>query len=260
MRGPATLLEAGLLAATAALGVVWLEIPDTTAAGKALSVALAVGWAVIFLWAQSAVLIVMRRSKLTRVEAWKGALLLGALGLVYWLVATFFDAGALQDAERAERWAAHTWVWHVAGVAALERAEAVGWWWLRWMVAGALLPMAIEGAARGLRHGWLRACVRPLQQWLYWVVVMGAAAAGTLVTRGLLAPRTGLPVVLEVLLVVVATGLVFAVDVGALCAVLALTSTYLRDGDRGRAGAVAEVPIGGGRLRRGRRERSLAGG
>lgn len=260
LRGPATLLEAGLLAATAALAVVWLEVPDGTALGKALSLVLAAVWAVLFVWAQSAVLIVMRRGNLMRVSAWKGALLLLGLGLLYWAVAAFFDAGSLQDAGRAEHWAAHTWVWHVASASTLERAEAVGWWLLRWVVVGALLPVAMEGAGRGLRGSWLAASVRPLTEWSYWVAMLGVAAIGTLVTRGLLGTRTGLPVVMEVLLMVLTTGLIFAVDVGGLCFVLTLTATYLRDGDRMRAGSVRARSRDGGQSRRGRREQSMAGG
>ena len=251
LRGPATFVEAGLLAATAALAVVWLEIPDETGWGKVLAVGVAVCWAVLFLWAQSAVLILMRRGNLMRVSAWKGAVLLAGLGLLFWMVATFFDAGALQDAERAERWVTHTWVWHVASAATLERAEAAGWWLLRVLVAGALLPFGMEGAARGLRGGWLGAGMRPLRQVAYWLAMIGMAAIGTAVTHGLLGPRTRLPVVMEVLLVVLTTGLVFVVDVGGLCAMLALAATYLKDGER------AEVPEAVPLRSRRRRARSV---
>ena len=274
MRSTAALLEVGLIAVSAALAVIWLAIPDTTGFGKALSIALAVGWMVLFPWAQSAVLILLRRGRLRGVKAWRGALLLVGLGLVYWLAATFFDAGSLQDAERAQRWATHTWVWHVAGAATLESAQAAAWWLLRLLAAGVLLPFAIEGAARGFGAGWVRAGAVPLRRLLYWITLVGVAAAGTLATRSLLSPRTGLPVWLEVVLAIVTTAVVFVLDVGGLCLVLALTATYLRDWDRVARGGErlsgdrggAEVrdggrvgPRGARRVSRARRGRFLAG-
>ena len=65
---------------------------------------------------------------------------------------------------------------------------------------------------------------------------------------------------LEVLLVVVKTGLVFAIDVGGLCALLALTATYLRDAERAKVGDVEETALDSRPRRRGKRARAMAGG
>ena len=92
-----------------------------------------------------------------------------------------------------------------------------------------LLPFAMEGVATGMRGRWIRRAGWLLLEPLYWGAVLGCAAVASLTTEGMLNLRPHVPVLVEVLLTVLKVVVIFAVDVGALCYVLSLTGTFLRD-------------------------------
>ena len=249
MRSAWVLLQCGLAALALALFALWLALPEGSAWGTASAIALAVLGFAGAAWAESRVFVLARRCGI-RVAAWKGALLLAGICLLYWLVTAFFDAGSLQDRSRARDWADHSWVWHVASYRSLVRLQAAGWWLLRWLLAAALLPFAVEGAAAGANAAALRRAARPLRKPLYPAVLLGCAAAATLVTSGLLRFRPELPELAEMLLAIAKVVTIFAVDLGGFCFVLSLLGTYLRDAERLMPGRPAAHPSSVQRRRR----------
>ena len=126
LRSPWTMLQALLAATCVALIALWLEIPDANVPEMILSFAVALGGLVGFAWAQSYLLGLVRRRQGVEVAVWKGGLLLLGMGLLYWLVVTFFDAGQIQDGTRAESWARQGWLHARASEEALVRLEGAG--------------------------------------------------------------------------------------------------------------------------------------
>ena len=228
-RLPWAMLQVLLLAVTAAITALWLELPDRTAAETTISLSVAISGVLGFLWAESYILTLVRRRGGDRAALWKGALLLAGLGVLYTVVTTIFDVGEMRDVTRAAWWSLEPRVNSVVSADVLLLLEGALWSTLRGLVLTALLPFAMEGAATGMRGRWMR---RAAWLWLeptYWAVVLGCAATGTVVTQGLLHLRPHVGIVAEVLLTVFKVLTIVAIDVGALCFALSWTGTFLRD-------------------------------
>ena len=234
-RSPWAALEALLCGTAVAFFVLWLELPDGTVGERVISATMLLFGVALGTWAQAAILIAARRPVVRR-AAWRGALWLLGLGVVYGLVALLLDAGALQDGSRAAYLEERTFVWHVANARELVSLEAAVWWVLRWALAGAMLPLLIESVAGGRKSVSWKGCTVPLREGLFWATVMGAAATWTAVSAGTSWFRPVVPVAVQVVLTVVKVGLLFAVGVAGLCFAVALTGTYLRDRERETGG------------------------
>ncbi|MBE7220135.1 MAG: hypothetical protein INR64_16820, partial [Caulobacteraceae bacterium] len=214
--------------------VCWLALPDDTGVERLLGMVLLVLGVLGVLWAEGAVLVGARRTRRSR-PAWRGGLWVLGGGVLYLLGALFLDAGSLQDRQRATYLANRTFLWHVSGVQGMEQAESAVWWGLRFGLAVLLLPVVMEGAARGWRGvrqgGWLL----PLRQWLFWATALVLTASGAAVTAMAFGWRPVVPVAAQIGLTVGKTAAMFAVDVGSVCFCVSLTGTYLRDAARRRA-------------------------
>lgn len=229
LRLPWAMLEALLLAVSAAVVALWLEIPDRTVAEMTVSFSVAISGVLAFLWAQSYILRLVRRRGGERVALWKGALLLAGLAVLYTVVTTIFDVGEMRDVRRAAWWSLEPRVTSLVSEDALLLVQGALWSTLRGLVLTALLPFAMEGVATGMRGRWVRRAGWLLLEPTYWAVVLGCAAAGTLATQGLLAFRPHIGMLAEVLLTVFKVLMIVVVDVGALCFALSWTGTFLRD-------------------------------
>ena len=248
MRSPWAGVEAGWLATATAAWLLWLALPDERTWELLLTIAAGVAVAAGLLWVQSAILIAARRRGET-VKAWRGAALLAGLVVLWWVVTAIFDAGQLQDASRATGWS--------AGFSGARRSlftedrllgfEGLMWSGLRWVVTAALLPLAMEGAAMGVRGGWLRRAGAVLRRPVYWLSVVAGGVLAEAVLRWVLGwTLPGGPEVARFGLAVIKVGLAFALGAGTVCFGLALTGTYLRDAERGEAlDAVAGAPGAG---------------
>ncbi len=98
---------------------------------------------------------------------------------------------------------------------------------MQWLLAGLLLPIAMETCACGLGPGWLRRAVRVYRRWLYWLAVLVCGLGGSALTWALAewTPAAGLTG--QTLSVVLRLGLAYTVDILLWCFVLALTARYL---------------------------------
>ena len=249
MRSPWAGLEILLIAAALACGALWLAVPDLNGVEIALSGSLALGGVLAFAWAQSYVLILARRSKGQASAAWVGGALLLGLGLLYWLVSTFFDVGQLQDASRATDWS-RPFGGGERSVLVFMRLQKAAWALLHGALLAALLPFAMEGAAAGVRGAWWRRALSCLRRPFYWAAALSGAAVASVVTVGLMSVRPHLPVLLEILLAVAKVATIFALCAGVVCFVISLAGTYLRDAERARGEVPAARPSSARRRRR----------
>ena len=223
------MLQALLLAGSMAVTALWLEIPDRTVAETTVSFSVAISGVLGFLWAESYILRLVRRRGGERAALWKGALLLAGLGVLYTVVTTIFDVGEMRDVTRAAWWSLKPRVNSIVSADVLLLLQGALWSTMRGITLTALLPFAVEGAATGMRGRWIRRAGWLLLEPTYWAAVLGCAAAGTVVTQGLLQFRPHVGTVTEVLLTVFKVLTIVVVDVGALCFALSWTGTFLRD-------------------------------
>ncbi len=250
MRSPWVLLQMLLTAVCAAVLALWLEIPDQSIAETTLSFSIAIGGVLAVLLAESYVLRLVRRRGGERVAAWRGAVLLAGLGLLYWLVATVFDVGEMRDVRRAAAWSLEPRISAAVSADTLLLLQGSLWWLLRFLLMAALLPFAMEGAATGMRGRWIRRAVWLWLEPLYWCIALGCAVLATMVTEGMLGFRPHVPLMVEVLLTVLKVVVIFVADVGLLCFTLSLTGTFLRDAQLIMPGAPGARPSSGRRRRR----------
>lgn len=244
MRAPWAAVQVLLCATAAAFAVLWLELPDGSVGERVMAATVLLVACALALWIQAAVVLAVRRPVGKR-KAWRGALFLLELGLVYGLLLALLHAGALQDGSRAAYLENQTFLWHVASAGALLRLEHGVWWLLRWGLAAAMLPLVMECVALGRQEMSWRCTVAPLRERLYWATVLGVAALWRVVSVGTawFRPAVALPV--QVLLTAAKLGLLFVVGVGGLCLVLSMTGTYLRDWERAVGGRVRRRRRGG---------------
>lgn len=249
MRSPWVLLQALLCGGALATAVLWLAMPDVTVADEAVSAVLFLVGTAACAWAEAAILIAAGRAGERR-SAWQAAVWLVAVGAVYGLAVMFLRAGSLQDRERAYLLDQRTLLWHLGGVPVLLQMQGVVWWLLQWGLAGALLPLLLEGVARG-RVTW-KAWTAPMRHGLYWLVLLSVAAVGTWMTGVLLAFRPAVPLPVQISLTLVRLATLFAEMVGGLCLTISLTATYLRDSARESASGRTELRPREGTRRLGR--------
>jgi hypothetical protein len=98
---------------------------------------------------------------------------------------------------------------------------------VQWIVAGFLLPLALESSTRGLSSTSLKRSVGVYRHWLYWLVVIIAGFAGTALAKGLAGWTPGKGIAVETVSLLARLGVVYTADILLWCFVLALTSIYL---------------------------------
>jgi hypothetical protein len=97
----------------------------------------------------------------------------------------------------------------------------------QWVLAGLLLPLALETSALGLRLTNLKRSSRVYRHWLYWLVVVIAGFVATAVTRALAGWTPGKGVAVETVSLFGRLGIAYSADIFLWCFVLALASIYL---------------------------------
>lgn len=97
----------------------------------------------------------------------------------------------------------------------------------QWVVAGLLLPIALQAIAIGVRLTNLKRSARAYRHWLYWIVIIVAGLAGSALASTLVGWTPGEGVALETVSLLARLGVVYTVDLILWCFVLALTSVYL---------------------------------
>jgi hypothetical protein len=207
--------------------IAWLQIADSHVWQFVLSIVAAVCIALMFVWLYSAM---FRRVRFPEraAQMWMSGVVLAGV-LVGWMILGHpIAAGREHESLYAGYWNSklspgmRTVFTYMRLVDLQDRFYDV----LELVIAGLLLPVAIEGMSFGV--GSLARVFSVYWRWRYWVVVAVAGAGGIWITRLLVGWTPGHTVRGEVLSVVGRMGLAYTVDVVLWCLVVAVAGWYLR--------------------------------
>ena len=206
----------------------WLQIPDSHGWQFGLSMLSGVLLAVAFLWLY---LVTFRhlRPSVPPPPRWLGCLLLALFVALWCLLLQPIAAGRAHESLVAGYLNSQspTWVRYHLGYSKLVAWQERIYDCIHWLLAGLLLPIAIETCAFGLGPGWLRRSARVYRRWLYWLAVLVCGLGGSAITWALAewTPAAGLAG--QTLSVVLRLGVAYTVDILLWCLVLILTAHYL---------------------------------
>jgi hypothetical protein len=224
---------AGVWAGTlvlAALGVLWLQIPDSHVWEFVFSILFACGFLGLFFWFYSWVF--KRMLKAADEERWwLQWVLLAAVVVAWWLLQMPID----RLVEHRELYAGY-WTSRLPhGLRWLRTYEHLvllqGWIYfsLRLIVTGLLLPVAVVAGASRLRGGAGR-IFGVWSRWWYWVAALVCGWIAFAVSGKLMDWTPGHGLAGEILSLLVRLGFVFTMDVLLACFVLAVIVVGLRRG------------------------------
>lgn len=97
----------------------------------------------------------------------------------------------------------------------------------RWIIAGLLLPFALEVCAFGWRSTAFKRVCRVYLRWIYWVAVVFAGFMGTALTNVLTRWTPGKGLTAETISLFTRLGVVYTVDIFLWCLVLGFATVYL---------------------------------
>ena len=208
----------------------WLQIADSHAWQFAFSMLSAALLVVAFLWLYLATFRHLRPSAAPP-PRWLACLLLGLFVALWWLLLQPVAAGRAHESLVAGYLNSQspTWVRYHLGYSKLVAWQERIYDCIHWLLAGLLLPIAIETCAFGLGPGCLRRAVGVYRHWLYWLAVLVCGLGGSAITWALAewTPAAGLAG--QTLSVVLRLGVAYTVDILLWCFVLTLTAYYLED-------------------------------
>lgn len=204
----------------------WLQIPDSHVWQFVLSIGSGLLFLLAVLWLYARTFSVLQRTTSFRFQR----ILLLVLFAALWLLA-LHSIGVLREKEGL-----FAGFWNSKLPANLryffDYRRLVAWQdrfydAAEWVLAGFLLPIAIELCATGVRLINLKPIAKVYRHWVYWVVVIVAGFAGTALARAIAGWTPGKGVASETVSLVVRLGAIYTVDILLWCFVLALTSVYL---------------------------------
>jgi hypothetical protein len=206
----------------------WLQIPDSHGWQFGLSMLSGVLLVVAFLGLYVATFRHLRPS-VSPPSRWLGCLFLGLFVALWWLLLQPIAAGRAHESLVAGYLNSQspTWVRYHLGYSKLVAWQERIYDCIHWLLAGLLLPIAIETCAFGVGPGWLRRAVGVYRHWLYWLAVLVCGLGGSAITWALAewTPAAGLAG--QTLSAVVRLGVAYTVDILLWCLVLDLTAHYL---------------------------------
>lgn len=215
---------------TAVLGlcaIAWLQIADSHVWQFVLSIVAAVCIALLFVWLYSAT---FRRVRVPERAApmWLSAVVLAVVVGVWMIVGHPIDAGREHEALYAGYWNSKLspGMRTVFTYMRLVELQDRFYDFVEFVIAGLLIPVAVEGMAAGV--GELRRVFSVYRRWRYWVVAAVAGAGATTISALLAGWTPGHSVTGEVLSVVVRMGVAYTVVVVLWCLVVAVVGRYLR--------------------------------
>jgi hypothetical protein len=205
----------------------WLQIADSHVWQFVLSIVAAVAIAWLFVWLTT---VTFRRVRLPERTApmWLSAVVLAVVVLVWMVLSHPIAAGREHEELYAGYWNSklspgmRNLFTYMRLVDLQDRFYDV----LELVIAGLLLPVAIEGMAAGVRG--LRRVFSVYARWRYWVVVAVAGCGAVWIPALLVGWTPGHSVRGQVLSVVGRVGLAYTVDVVLWCLVVAVAALYLR--------------------------------
>ncbi|HTZ58094.1 MAG TPA: hypothetical protein VMB49_08360 [Acidobacteriaceae bacterium] len=209
------------------LAACWLQIPDSHAWQFAVSMISSVLLVIAFLWLYAASFRHLRTCR--RPKWWQSCLLLAVFVVVWWLLLQPTAAGRAREAIFAGYWNSQSppWLRHLFGYSSLIAWQERFYDCVQWLLAGLLLPPAIELCACGLHRDWLGCAAAVYRRWFYWLCVLVFGFGGTALTGALAdwAPAAGL--LGQSLSVAARLGAAYTVDILLWCFLLGLIGCYL---------------------------------
>jgi len=206
----------------------WLQLPDVHTWQFAFSMLSGALLVVAFLWLYVATFRHLRRSTAPP-PRWLGGLLLGIFVAVWLLLLQSIAAGRAHESLVAGYLNAQSpsWVGYHLGYSKLVAWQERIYDCIHWLLAGLLLPIAIETCAFGFGPGWLRRAARAYRHWLYWLAVLVCGLGGSAITWALAEWTPAAVLAGQTLSVVLRLGVAYTVDILLWCFVLGLTVHYL---------------------------------
>ena len=206
----------------------WLQIPDSHTWQFAFSVLSGALLVVAFLGLYVATFRYLRPSAAPP-PRWLGCLLLGFFVVLWVLLLQPISAGRAHESLVAGYLNSQspTWVRYHLGYSKLVAWQERIYDCIHWLLAGLLLPIAIETCAFGLGPGWLRRAAGVYRHWLYWLAVLVCGLGGSAITWALAEWTPAAALAGQTLSVVLRLGVAYTVDILLWCFVLTLTAHYL---------------------------------
>lgn len=211
------------------LAAAWLQIPDSHSWQFTFSVLSAVLLVAAFLWIYMASFRYLLPCG-SRPRWWLGCLWLAMTLVVWWFLLQSLHAGRTHEAVFAGYWNSRSPAWLRAylGYSSLVAWQERIYDGIQWILAGLLLPLAMETAACGSRSGWFRRAAGPYRRWLYWVCVLLFGWAASTLTWALASwtPEAGL--VEQSFSVLTRLAVAYTADMLLWCFLLSLAAHYVR--------------------------------
>ena len=211
-----------------ALGVLWLQIPDSHIWEFVVSILFAGGLLMLFFWFYSWVIKIMLKPA-EEERWWLRWILLAAVIITWWVLQMPIDRLMEHRALFAGYWTSRLPHW-LRGPRTYEHLVVLQNWMyfsMRLIVTGLLLPVAVVAGASRLRGrvGWIFSL---WSRWWYWMAALVCGWIAFAVSGKLMDWTPGGGLMGEMLSLLVRLGFVFTLDVLLACFVLAAIVVGLR--------------------------------
>jgi hypothetical protein len=205
----------------------WLQIPDSHAWQFVFSIFSGVLLVIFFLWLYASTF--RRLRNCGRPHWWQSCVLLAGFVFLWWLLLKPIAAGRAHETIFAGYWNSQSpaWLRYHLGYSSLVAWEERIYDGIECLLAGLLLPLAVELCACGWHADWLRRGSRVYRCWLYWLCVFLFGFGGSALTWALAewTPNAGLWG--QTLSVAARLGIAYTVDILLWCLLLGLIAFYL---------------------------------
>jgi hypothetical protein len=213
-----------------ALGVLWLQIPDSHVWEFIVSILFGCGLLALFFWFHCRVFKTMLKPA-EEERWWLRWVLLAALIVAWWLLQMPIDKLVEHRELYAGYWTSRLPQW-LRGLHTYEHLMILQSWIcfsLRLILTGLLLPVAVVAGASRLR-GSVGRIFSVWSRWWYWVAALVCGWVAFAVSGKLMDWTPGHGLMREMLSLFARLGIVFTLDVLLACFVLAVTVVGLRRG------------------------------
>lgn len=208
------------------LAAAWLQIPDSHTWQFLFSILSGVALLIGFLWLYTATFRYLRAC-VTRPPWWWSCLLLAVFVGVYWLLLQPIAAARAHEALFAGYWNSQSpaWLRYHLGYSSLIAWQERIYDCMQWLLAGLLLPLAIETSACGIAS--FRRAATVYRHWLYWLSVVVCGLGGSAITWALADWTPTADLVGQTFSIVARLGVAYTLDMLLWCFLLALAAEYL---------------------------------
>ena len=206
----------------------WLQIPDSHSWQFAFSMLSGVLLVLGFLWLYAATFRYLRPCA-ARPPRWLSWLLLVVFLALYWLLLQPIAAGHAHEALFAGYWNAMSppWLRYHFGYSRFVAWQEHFYDCVQWLLAGLLLPLAMETCACGLRAGWFGRAARVYRHWLYWIGILVCGLGGSALTWALADWTHPASLAMQTFSIIARLGVAYTIDILLWCFMLALVAHYL---------------------------------